>query len=651
MKMDTAILSDMDHSSFLPVEIFINIIDNIRVDSKQFLLDYLNITNAVYKHSPATESLIKYLIENFNNHVDIIDLTNPNESSPIISQLKKYFDVNFFTTQKKDKCILLINDDILNKFTNKTQFIEFFEKLFFRFNIQEYSKLLIDIVYCPSLVEPTSETQNLQNTENESVVKSDYMVREIKLDDSGEQIVPDLINFISLFPKNFVLDNLIIDFNYDKILLPKDLFGMYSSKFFISDGSNNNNANTTNNNRTSIFNESFGASMNRRTQVVNNGNNSNSNNVVKWLEPMCNQITFSSAKHLLIDYMAMDTFISHIFEVYGDESDHSTEMTTESSVSYLFGNFLTKVHFYVPDVQDFTFHNKNCPNATCNFIDLSTNILQKISENKITLKYYFDLHALKNWNMNKLVNFGGHRFKFDVTASPGLTPQYTQKISANIKLLSTMINNETKDGVTYLRVALFPPSVKNSKILNWLPLGSSETLDSTSTTGSTTSPSRTPVPNEPKPILCLKSSSLETLELRVLKIDKDKNNHIQGLFLPNLQRLILQNFQFNVNAPSSVTSNGPDNIESKGKNANDNDEDKMMINDMELYPTGFSSWNDLSNCSMINLIDNVQQSDQMESHAIHLVFNIKNLKRIMPKIKLKESFYTFVDERQQFIVV
>lgn len=624
MKVNTTTLRDMDHNSFLPVEIFINIINNIKVDSKQFLLDYLNITNAVNKHSVETESLLKYLIENFTNRVDIIDLTNSTNSSPLTTQLKKYFDVKFFTSQKKEKYILLINDDILTKYLNRTHFIEFFEKLFFRFNTQEYCKLLIDIVYCPTMTEFASENPNIEENRHESIVKSEYMARKVPLDDFGQQIVPDLINFISLFPKNFVLDNLIIDFNNDKILLPKDLFGIYSSDFFLL--GNNNIGDDDSDSDTNI------------------------NNVVRWLEPKCNQITFSSVTHLLIDYMAMDTFVSNIFEVYGEQSHNSVNNTTESSVSYLFGNFLTKVHFNAPDVQDLKFYNKNCPNATCNFVDLSTNILKKISRNKMTLKYYFELHALKNWNMNKLINFGGHRFKFDATTSSGLRTEVTRQISANIKLLSAMINDETKDGVTYLRVELFPPSVRNSKILNWLPLGSSETLDSTSITGRTTSPTRTPMPNEPKPILCLKSSHLETLELRVLKIDKDRNNHIQGLFLPNLQKLILQNFQFTIDAPSNVVGCGTG-MENRFNKINDNAEDEVMINEMELYATGFSNWNDLSNCSIINLVDNMRQSDQMKSYAIHLVFNIRNLKKIMPNIKLKESFNTFVDERQQFIVV
>lgn len=652
--MNTITLDDIGHNSFLPVEIFIKIISNIKVDSKQFILDYLNITNAVNKHFIETESLLKYLIENFNNHVDIIDLTNSSDSSLLIAQLRKYFDIRCFTSQKKDKYILLVNDDILIKYINRTQFIEFFEKLFFRFNTQDYSKLLIDIVYSPSMTELITENQNIEGNRDGSAVKNEYMVKKKILDESGKQIVPDLINFISLFPKNFVLDNLIIDFNNEKILLPKDLFGIYSPKFFVlSDNMNNditrNNINNNNNNN-HRFNFDESLHLLRDYDTRNNNNATSINDVVKWLEPKCNQITFSSVTHLLIDYMAMDTFISNIFEVYGEKSHHSVNTTAESSVSYLFGNFLTKVHFNVPDLQDLKFYNKNCPNAICNFIDLSTSILKKIASNKMTLKYYFELHALKNWNVNNLVNFGGHRFKFDANTSSGLTTETTKQTSANIKLLSTMINDETKDGVTYLRVELFPPSVKKSKILNWLPLGSSETLDSTSTTGRTTSPTRMSRPGEPKPILCLKSPCLETLELRVLKIDKGKNNHIQGLFLPSLQRLILQNFQFTIDAPSPVISGGTG-IGNKFHEANDNGEDEVMINDMELYATGFSNWNDLSSCSIINLIDNMQQSDQMKSYAVHLVFNIKNLKRIMPKIKLKESFDTFVDEKQQFIVV
>lgn len=592
----------------IPPEIFIEIINNVRLDSTQFLIDYLNILNAI---DPIhNKPLLNYLIDNTRNHIDFIDFNSfiSQESiPPFVQNLLKYFNCWKQTvTQKNDKFILLIDDTLLNQFKDYTSFKDGFLDKVFGFNFYDYCKINYDIIYIPSI----SECPNTKVTDG-------YM--HCKPQNSN------LMKFISFLPQNFILDNLIIDFNHNKILLPKDLFGIYTSQFF-------------------IFHDDL--------DIVEHNNNSS-----KWLQPRCNQITFPTVTHFLIDYMAMDTFISNILENHGliSYSTHhfnSNNANSISPVQYLFNLFLNNVSFHSPQLIDLKFNNKNCPNATCNFIDLSTNILTQLSINYCSLKSYFEMHSLPNWHINKLETFGGHRFKFDVTTNSQSTEDSNKKIVSNIKLLATMINNQTKDGVTYLRVHLFPPTTKTSKLLNWLPLGSSETLQETSETGRTVSPTREIIPQDAKPILCLNSSSLLNLELRVLAIDLYKNNHIQGLFLPNLQKLTLQNFQFDVNSPYKVTSNWDSNNNSNNNQNNQNDnDDKTMVDELNLYPTGFSSWNALQNCELITLIDNIQQSDQRKSHSIHLIFNIRNLKQTMPKIKLKESFYTFVDERQQFIVV
>lgn len=594
----------------LPPEIFIEIINNIKYDSNQFLIDYLNIINAInpIEYPP----IFNYLIENFNNHIDLINFDstiNTNNLSPLVSNINTFFNwVPFLSDFKKDKLILLINDDLINKFNNYQSFKENFQDQVFKFNINSYCTITYDIIYTPSL------TEYFYNNKNNEKITNGYMFRKLYSND-GKLTSPNLMKFISFLPQNFKLDNLIFDFNHSKILLPTDLFGIYSSNFF-------------------IFHENFDIDAYHHSTST------------KWLQPRCNQISFPGVTHLLLDYMAMDSFISNIIDKYGLSTSGSNyhsnnNSNTISPVQYLFNIFLKDVSFWLPNLIDLKFNNMNCPNATCNFIDLSTNVLTKLANNDCLLKSYFDLHSLSNWEMNSLYKFGGHRFKFDITTKSGSTEDANKKILNNIKFLAKLINNETNDGVTYLRVSLFPPNVKESKILNWLPLGSSETLQETSETGRTVSPTRTIIKQEPKPILCLKSSSLEFLELRVLAMDLNKNNHIQGLFLPNLKQLILQNFQFDINSPFEVKSKIQDNYNNT----------EMMFNDLNLYPTGFSSWNDLENCELINLIDNIQQSDQRSSHSIHLIFNINNLKQIMPRIKLKESFYTFVDERQQFIVV
>lgn len=608
--------SQHDNNTVLPTELFIEIINNIKFNSNQFLIDYINILNAIKQLS--NKPLLNYLTKNISNSIDILNFVKLDTipTNTFTSNLYKFF-TNWkpSITKKKDKFILIIGHSLLNSIENYTSFKQGFLDKYFTFKYDDYCNISFDIIYIPTLTEvsPQDEQGYMCATTNNNLMK-----------------------FISYFPQNFILDNLIIDFDHDKVILPKDLFGIYTSQFF-------------------IFHDDL--------DITSHNNNSS-----KWLQPRCNQITFPNVTHFAIDYMAMDTFISDIFENYGisqssyhynDPYGHygrgspyysrsSTPLQYNSSysqngsvspVQYLLNIFLTKVTFYCPQLIDLKFNDKNSPNATCNFIDLSTNILSKLLKNHCALKSYFEMHSLPNWQMKNLNTFGGHRFKFDVTTKSQSSEDSIVKITANIKYLAKMINDQTKDGVSYLRVSLFPPTTKKSKILNWLPLGSSESLQETSETGRTVSPTRTTASKEVKPILCLNSSSLEVLELRVLTVDLNKNNHIQGLFLPNLKKLILQNFQFDVNSPYKVTSNNWD------------DNDQIMVNDMNLYPTGFSSWNALQNCELITLIDNIQKSDQKKCHSIHLIFNIKNLKQTMPKIKLRESFYTFVDERQQFIVV
>lgn len=623
----TDIIYNIDKMEPLPIEILMKIIGSLKVDSKQFLLDYLNILKAIKEAQFSSSSknnnqdfllnsLMKFLKENFQNQIDIIDIEGivPNYSSPIINDLQSFFPdcIKSISSEfRREKYIFIINDNTLSKFFTFESFNKSFMNQIFKTDLGNYVNIPFDIIYCPLLQENPLKQPNESFKSPKNYLNTDDSL---------------LTNFISYFPENFKLDNLIFDFNHSNIYFPRNLFGLFTTNAFV-----------------------YSKEVFQRTSR---------SQPIKWLIPKCKQITFASVTSVLMDYMAMDSFISNIFDNYsiGRDSYSSSSYYSNcgsihdsiSPVHYLFNSYLNDIKFYLPNVVNLTFTNANCPNATCNFIDLSTNILEKIKTNNTTLQCFFKIHSLSNWQMNNLTNFGGHRFKFDSTTMTGSLNRTNEALNKNIKRLSGLINEETKDGVTYLRINLFPPTVKKSKLLNWLPLLPNEynNNDTSSSSSSSSTSSRTvrPLPIGKPPLLCLKSKCLESLELRILAIGLHKTNHIQGLFLPNLQKLILQNFEFDINSPSMITSNNKDHFQ------NDNN-DLTMFNDLNIYPTGFSSWNDLPNCKLINLKDNVKQSDQNKSHSIHLVFSIDNLKQILPKINLNESFYTFVDNKQKFIVV
>lgn len=323
----------------LPTEIYIEIIDKITVESENFLLDYLNIVDALSVQPLKFDSVLKLLIESFNNRIDIIDLTDSNGDLPLVLKLQKLFVFKNFITTKKEKIILLINDDVLYNYRYEEKFKQFFNSNVFRFkNIHDTSKVIFDVIYCPSLIEYNTGPKNEYND-----FKRGFMFRKLFCNNYGQVITPDLMNFLSFFPSNFVLDNIIIDFNHEKILLSKDLLGILSSNFFTS------------------FNRVF------------YDDNLDQTKIPKKVKPPCRQITLSSVTHLLVDDKAKAFFnfcslripnISTMDPSFFLNGEFKNKQGIDSFQSVRYTNsesFLCKetngnVHFHIPYLKELKFY-------------------------------------------------------------------------------------------------------------------------------------------------------------------------------------------------------------------------------------------------------------------------------------------------------
>lgn len=313
-------------------------------------------------------------------------------------------------------------------------------------------------------------------------------------------------------------------------------------------------------------------------------------------------VSFPWAKILECNYMALDTFI------YQALNCHEWLKSGDA----LFNQFLQRFKLNFPMLEQIRFVTQTAAkNETCNFIDLSSLVLNKFKDKKIPLMNLFKIHSLENWNLPRITEFSGHRFKFDETAMTGSPERRTISLRENLTLLREMAIDETIDATPYYRLSLLPKGVKHTRIANWIP-------------------------SQTTPIMILKSKSLESLSLKILTFENAPATVIQGLFLPSLQCLNLEQME-----EQQVTPVPPidrrDSTQFRNRPATTQAE--PCANAMS--PILFSSWNQLTDLYII----------QINMKRNHYVFDIDNLKKSLPSINLKKSFQTFFDEQQRFIVV
>ncbi|QLL35045.1 hypothetical protein HG536_0H04210 [Torulaspora globosa] len=313
-------------------------------------------------------------------------------------------------------------------------------------------------------------------------------------------------------------------------------------------------------------------------------------------------VSFPWVKVLECNYMALDTFIYHALS--GREtSKHGCE---------LFNRFLHSFKLNFPLLEQIKFVTQTTTrDETCNFIDLSSLMLNKFKDGKIPLMNLFKVHSLENWSLPHVSEFSGHRFKFDETTMTGSPERRTLSLRENLNLLREMAINETIDATPYYRLSLFPRSVKHTRIVNWIPLQST-------------------------PIMILKSKSLESLSLKLVAFENAPATVVQGLFLPSLRCLNLEQM-----AEQQIAFVPP----TDRRGSTDMRSHPAIIEAepcaSSMNPVVFSSWNQLTSLHII----------QINMKFSHYIFDIQNLKKSLPSINLKKSFETFFDEQQRFIVV
>ncbi|CCD26810.1 Bop2p NDAI_0I02420 [Naumovozyma dairenensis CBS 421] len=646
-----------------------NLINDLK--NKFFLLNLTKLS----KEELLSKELIKLLFNDSNNNFNVE--TDPQKSF-ILERNELKLSSNLQEENGTKKILYIIDDSILSKEGEDTQTnnnkIPLFQKP-------------IDLIYLPK--------------------------NQINFDSKNDSIIP----ILQSLPLGISVNNLIFDFassssssstsqnHHDMtVYAGKKLFGLLDFEFF-SFRQNN---------------------LNDRYPEFFMSNSSTQNS---WLHPRINQISFPFIETLLMDYMTIDTFIYNILtnlsemfpytttnsdnnqflspslysthsnassnhDYYFQEHDnidsqdhnHHNRNHNESCIQSIFKEFLKNVKFYFPDLKSLKFIQKKKSyitngnyEETCNFIDLSTLMLQKFKSNNIPLIYLFQLHSLKNWYIPKIKHFTGHRFKFNETTMTGSPERYNSKLIENLDFLHSMIATETNDATPYFRINLIPEGVIRTKILNWIPLSINDSYhlnsygkepNTTTTTNSTTENNNNDnyrdtfqnktlsvnshddlnnnnetisFSNNNKPFFCLKSKSLQVLELKFLNgLTNLKIINIQGLYLSNLQKIILNNDKFKLSKP--IISDKRNSI--------------IMINSMEanneFIPIEFSNWNDLTSCTELNFTSSsssLNKVNQNSNTKSNLIFCIKNLKENLPNLKFRESFENFFDERQKFIVV
>lgn len=308
-------------------------------------------------------------------------------------------------------------------------------------------------------------------------------------------------------------------------------------------------------------------------------------------------VSFPWVEELECDYMAIDAFV---YKVVNGRDPQA-----------VFDRFLKCFTLNFPVLDTIRFVRPTTTrDETCNFIDLSTLVLSKFKSQKIGLMNLFKVHSLRNWNLPRIERFSGHRFKFDETAMTGSPERRSSSLKENLQFLRDLAVNETSDATPYYRTSLIPKGVKQTRILNWIPIQST-------------------------PILILKSNSLERLSIKLLKFDLPSTAMVHGLFFPNLESLNLEQMDEQHISPSCF-------IDEQGSIILTNTtSDHVNAFASSMNPIAFSSWNQLTNLQVI----------QISANGDHYVFDIENLKRLLPSIDLKRSFQTFFDEQQRFVVV
>ncbi|CAR27015.1 ZYRO0C06842p [Zygosaccharomyces rouxii] len=336
---------------------------------------------------------------------------------------------------------------------------------------------------------------------------------------------------------------------------------------------------------------------------------------------------------------------------YGSSrSNHSRQLThyDKEIVTQQLDRWLNKLYFYLPDVSQIYFL-EGFSVQTCNFVNFSVGRLELLKLCEAKIEDVFRFYSLANCNLPQLEYFAGHSFDF-LNGSP----KDTLNLRKSIQLLAEISSKVRSNGaITTCELELFPKSTKRSRIVNWIVDEFSTTTNRGVIKSSGQEYSEYLVPR-----FEISMESLEVLELKPLVLEEMSAISIRGFYLPNLKQLSIigddairgelksdklyldaDRFQSPVRVGTSATPEKSGDFMSWSQINTLNDLGFNLMN-----PIMFSTSNNFSNCKKLQVL-------ACEAKRPDYLFNVRNLKEVLPNLDLQASFSSFVDEKQIVILI
>lgn len=343
--------------------------------------------------------------------------------------------------------------------------------------------------------------------------------------------------------------------------------------------------------------------------------------------------------HLNMSYTMLDEYTAS-FQSTTNSPDYYSY--SNSSNKYIFKTkqkaidiYLFKFRILFLDLTEISFVNQLTSKRCCNSINLSHSRLERFQKGATNLKQIFEIYSLTRWEMPQLAEFPGHKLCFDGVESDG-------NLGENLSLLSNMTAFQKNDSPEYYSVKLFPEVIKKSRLINWVADGFNCRI-------------MCGLKENKVPLLRFELSSLEILELKPLVPRSNLTVIIQGLYLPNLKILSLTNDEallsesgtqrfYNVTSTHHSTEDATVASETQRTTPWSKIEYFTKSNQNFIRPIFLSDFNELPNCEKVDV------SRFAKKKAMNLL-SMTNLKRIMPKIDLEESFYKELGDERQVVIL
>ncbi|GAV53001.1 hypothetical protein ZYGR_0AI02830 [Zygosaccharomyces rouxii] len=368
--------------------------------------------------------------------------------------------------------------------------------------------------------------------------------------------------------------------------------------------------------------------------------------------PKVGQISFSSE---MPDHILGEILMSAKYEKKCDcyncrngyyRSHPSNTSYNKESVPQQINCWINKFHFRFPDVPQIKFleYFWSIPYQTHNFIDFSIERLEILKKCEAKIEDIFRFYSQTNCDLPQLEDFLGHCFDFQNGSA-----RDTLGLRKSIQLLAEISSRkQNNDSFTACKIKLFPDGTKKSRIVNWI-------VDEFTTRGVSGSED---YKEYSVPRFMVSMESLEVLELKPLVKEEMSAISIKGFYLQNLKQLPLIGVlaiggNFETKGTNLITDHIQSPVRVETPATPDKSGDFMTLSKIDtlnsvgfnlMNPIMFSTSNHLLNCRKLAVLVH-------EVKRPNLLFDVRNLKKVLPNLDLQASFSSFVDEKQMVIFV